>query len=219
MNVFRQLSKAYSDASQNPIAILPIRKRVGENVGSASSAEAPSLLFYCLFDDWFTTYSLVARREHQYAAELNRIREEMLVRASLDHISRLHDLGRQLAVLKLLYQSYELIIDRILQRHEPSLASLKNSNLLPSPKDGAETTAMSLADLAEEQLIGVSISSAARVRFERLKYRIRLYALSEIQECLELKESLMMMVRICSPDSPSGDRNRATKGKERALRS
>ena len=48
-------------------------------------------------------------------------------------------------------------------------------------------------NLDESQLLGVSISSAARARFERLKHRIRLYALSEINECLEQKDSLVMM--------------------------
>lgn len=41
--------------------------------------------------------------------------------------------------------------------------------------------------------LGVSLSSAARVRFERLKDRIILYALSEIQECIDQKDSLVMM--------------------------
>ena len=43
-------------------------------------------------------------------------------------------------------------------------------------------------------MLGVSLSSAARVRFERLKHRIRLYALSEIDECLKLRDDLVMMV-------------------------
>lgn len=48
--------------------------------------------------------------------------------------------------------------------------------------------------MTDSQLIGVSLSSAARVRFERLKQNVSLYAISEIEECLRLKESLVMMV-------------------------
>jgi Mg2+ and Co2+ transporter CorA len=44
-----------------------------------------------------------------------------------------------------------------------------------------------------DSLLGVSLSSAAKVRFERLKDRILLYALSEIEECLAQKDSLVMM--------------------------
>ena len=41
---------------------------------------------------------------------------------------------------------------------------------------------------------GVPISSAAALRFERLKDNITLYALSEIGACLDEKNSLMSMV-------------------------
>jgi len=48
-----------------------------------------------------------------------------------------------------------------------------------------------------ESLLGVSISSAARVRFERLRDVIGLYALSECTDYLQQKESLVQMV--CGP--------------------
>lgn len=121
----------------------------------------------------------------------------MLETAELDHIKRLHQIGRQLAVLKRIYQSYEQNIDRLLQKQEATLASLKNSQVLPS--EGAGSLSTSQPQLAEsESLLGVSLSSAARVRFERLRDRIRLYVLSEIQECLDQKESLVMMVSKCA---------------------
>ena len=44
------------------------------------------------------------------------------------------------------------------------------------------------------QTFGAPLSSAASVRFERLRDRINLYALSEIQECLDEKESLVFLV-------------------------
>lgn len=48
---------------------------------------------------------------------------------------------------------------------------------------------------SEIQTFGAPLSSAATVRFERLRDRINLYALSEIQECLDEKESLVFLVR------------------------
>lgn len=47
---------------------------------------------------------------------------------------------------------------------------------------------------SEIQTFGAPLSSAATVRFERLRDRINLYALSEIQECLDEKESLVFLV-------------------------
>jgi hypothetical protein len=120
----------------------------------------------------------------------------MLVKANLTHVDQLHHIGCQLAVLKRVYQSYELIIERVLKKQEATLASLKNSRIV----SGADSLASSLPQVGSPQipeadsLLGVSLSSAARVRFERLKDRIKLYALSEIQECIDQKESLVMMV-------------------------
>ncbi len=125
----------------------------------------------------------------------------MLIKADLTHIDQLHHIGCQLAVLRRVYHSYSLLIDRILERREATLASLKNSRVL-SPTDSmlasahstspsSPAAALPLADLASS--LGVSLSSAARVRFERLKDRIALYALSEIQECIDQKDSLVMM--------------------------
>jgi hypothetical protein len=110
-------------------------------------------------------------------------RKEMLVKASLTHVDQLHHIGRQLAVLKRVYQSYDLIIQRVLKKQEATLASLNPVNDPPGHM------------IAEaDSLLGVSLSSAARVRFERLKDQIELYALSEIQECLDQKDSLVQMV-------------------------
>lgn len=48
--------------------------------------------------------------------------------------------------------------------------------------------------LTDDKSYGVSLSPAAVVRFERLRDRIQLYALSEIQDCLDDKESLVFLV-------------------------
>lgn len=49
----------------------------------------------------------------------------------------------------------------------------------------------------ETQTLGVPLSSTATVRFERLLDRINHLALNEIQECLDEKEALVFLVRLC----------------------
>lgn len=121
----------------------------------------------------------------------------MLVRANLSHVDQLHHIGCQLAVLKRVYQSYELIIDRVLKKQEATLASLKNSHIVSGVDSLASSHPIVNASGPQipeaDSLLGVSLSSAARARFERLKDRIMLYALSEIQECIDQKDSLVMM--------------------------
>ncbi|KAK8193211.1 uncharacterized protein BKA78DRAFT_294601 [Phyllosticta capitalensis] len=224
LNVLRNLSKAHESSHDPAIAMLPIRRRVGDSEEETAHrpSDAPGLLFYVLFDDFFTTYSLVARREHKYAAALNELREAMMHKAELGHINRLHHIGRQLLVLKNMYQSYDVIIDRVLEKQETTLASLKNSRVLAQ---AATTPAYpivygdedAMGDLSQSHfsarsattrqsnanppplipndasLLGVALSSAARARFKRLQYRTRLYALAEIESCLSQKESLVMM--------------------------
>ena len=59
---------------ENPINTLDIRPGLDSNQSSdITIADSPSLLFYYLFDDWYTTYALVAKSEHQYAMELERL--------------------------------------------------------------------------------------------------------------------------------------------------
>lgn len=121
----------------------------------------------------------------------------MLIKADLTHVDQLHHIGCQLAVLKRVYHSYSLLIERILERREVTIASLKNSRVVSAAESmiasahGNDTPNPLIPELASS--IGVSLSSAAGVRFERLKDRIALYALSEIQECIDQKDSLVMM--------------------------
>lgn len=75
-NVFMQLSKVNDERrKQNPINTLYIRPGLSSHLSLGQSSEtkiadSPSLLFYYLFDDWYATYALVAKREHQYAQQL-----------------------------------------------------------------------------------------------------------------------------------------------------
>ncbi|KAF1915032.1 hypothetical protein BDU57DRAFT_576201 [Ampelomyces quisqualis] len=202
VNVFRQLSKAPTPLRDTALVQLPIRNRVGNSDEETAHrpTDAPGLLFYYLFEDWGTTFNLISRRDHGYGAELDRLRREMLIKADLTHIDQLHHIGCQLAVLKRVYLAYSLIIERVLKKQEATLASLKNSHIMSGAESFASdahaphvnSTCGPLMPEADS-LLGVSLSSAAKVRFERLKDRIVLYALSEIDECLAQKESLVMM--------------------------
>lgn len=117
----------------------------------------------------------------------------MFIKPQVRLIQRLHQYGRELAVLKRMYQSYALIIDRILDRQKP----LHSSTGDPSSMSGSHGVALTSKGqvTSEIQTFGAPLSSAATVRFERLRDRINLYALSEIQECLDEKESLVFLVR------------------------
>ena len=80
-NVFRELSKApVAGIGQKPISILRIRgglqtidQETPEPSSSSVDEDAPSLLFFYLYDDWNSSYGLVARKEQQYGEELNRL--------------------------------------------------------------------------------------------------------------------------------------------------
>lgn len=131
----------------------------------------------------------------------------MLDRPVVDLINELHWLGRRLAVLKRLYQSYEFIMRRLLQRQHmlrdearpfqtsvpygygDSLGEVEDLNMrqssLASPFSGPNTA---------DRSVGVRLSSTAVARFERLVDRINLYCLSEIDNCLNEKESLTFLV-------------------------
>ena len=116
----------------------------------------------------------------------------MFEHANLENVKRLNRIGRQLAVLKRLYQSYELIIDRILEKQKkPPLASGLHCSV-PVAAEGERPEDEEAFD--DYDSLGIYLTSAARVRFERLRDRIRLYALSEIEECIDMKESMVTMV-------------------------
>ena len=127
----------------------------------------------------------------------------MFEKPQLGLIQQMHQYGRQLAVLKRMYQSYALIIQRILDRQKPvsllpgdshsighSHASQlsRESNMTMRMSDEGENT-------VDTKIFGAPLSTAATVRFERLRDRINHYAISEIQECLDEKEALVFLVR------------------------
>ena len=205
LNVFWNLSG--SDKAREKIcavAVLPIRSGLQDIEGSEITAsDAPSLLFYYLFDDWQSSYSLVAKQEHQYGKQLGHLvglicgvlgpadtrqRDHMSKKPEVKHVQNLHHIGQQLAVLKKIYQSYSLIIERILDRQKP--VDMSNSTHLLQEELSSSKSLLT----AQTQQFAVALSSAATVRFERLKDRINLYALSEIQDCLDEKDNLVFLV-------------------------
>lgn len=131
----------------------------------------------------------------------------MLNQPEVNLVNELHWLGRRLAVLKRLYQSYELIMRRLLQRQRMLRDELRQAQ--PPPLSyGATFGDLEFSDLRQSSLVsnpsqpgladkpvGVHLSSAAVARFERLADRINLYCLSEIDSCLTEKESLTFLVR------------------------
>ncbi|KAL6718069.1 hypothetical protein ACLMJK_004154 [Lecanora helva] len=204
-NVLRQLSKVNDEErKQIPLNTLDIRPGLSSNLSVGQSSrikieDSASLLFYYLFDDWYTTYALVAKREHQYARRLERLRKSMVAKPDVLLIDQLHQYGRELAVLKRMYQSYALIIERILHRQKPVSANAmrlkKGLQAARHPTLSEDTTSQLLdAEVYDEnQAFGAPLSAPATVRFERLLDRINLFAISEIQECLDEKESLVFL--------------------------
>lgn len=130
----------------------------------------------------------------------------MLTKPNVDLVDDLHWLGRRLAVLKNLYQSYELVITRILQRQrllrdeaaQYRREMLHKTGNVSNDADYNDSGRMpfGLTDIsgAMDYTAGVRLTSAAVGRFERLADRIRLYCLSEIETCLAEKETLTFMV-------------------------
>ncbi|EXJ88408.1 hypothetical protein A1O1_05338 [Capronia coronata CBS 617.96] len=209
LNIFRHLSKLHDkDGGAALDTLMKVRVRWNEQSSKSgneySATEAASLLLYYLFDDWLSTYALIARVEHPYRRRLEELRQLMFEAADVSLIKQVHDVGRQLTVLKLMYQSYELIVSRLLYRHRLSVVHANaNANTFSPGNDSWEhlrSDDMSgpaqdalLSSWGEESHLSVKLSLSAIVRFERLLDRIRLYALTEIEECLKEKESLVLM--------------------------
>lgn len=183
LNVFRQLSKVNSSTPVPTLMQVGVRPFGSVDTAEITDAESGALLFYYLFDDWRATYSLITQQDHPYRETLSRIRREMFDSADTDLIKALDLVGRQLTGLKLIYQSYELIIQRILRHADVSEPALHETSSAPT----------AARETAGGELAAFTLPLSARVRFERLLDRVRLYALTEIDECLREKDSLVFM--------------------------
>ncbi|KAE8145999.1 ADP-ribosylation factor [Aspergillus avenaceus] len=205
--IFSGVSKQHSALSESD-SLVTIRVRPshggGPDQATIKQEDGASLLFYYIFDDWVASYALVAKREHKYGVMLDKLRQQMLTKPVVDLVNELHWLGRQLAVLRRLYQSYELIMMRILQRQR-LLHDEAKSNHPPLPighifgetevTDIRQPTLQSSLSFSSipDTSVGVQLSSPAVARFERLLDRIKLYCLSELDTCLTEKESLTFL--------------------------
>ncbi|KAJ5091607.1 hypothetical protein NUU61_006477 [Penicillium alfredii] len=206
--IFAGVSKQHFAMSESD-SLVTIRVRhfndYGPDQANIKQEDGPSLLFYYIFDDWVSSYGLIAKREHQYGVALDKLRSQMLERPVIELVNELHWLGRRLAALKRLYQSYELIMRRVLQRQRLLRDEARSSQ--PGPLSfGATFGDIEFADMRQSSLmstssgpgmaekpVGVHLSSAAVARFERLVDRTNLYCLSEIESCLSDKESLTFL--------------------------
>ncbi|KAK5137346.1 hypothetical protein LTR08_008923 [Meristemomyces frigidus] len=196
VNVFRSLSRVDEDALMvhNPMTLLPIRTRLGDTVEETAHREsdAPGLLFYYLFENWHNSYTLITRKESRYGVELGDLRKQMFESPKLCHIDRLDTIGKELGVLKRHYQAYNRIVDRLLEPRMITSASLQNSRVVSKASDTSLDTVRPRVT-EKQSMLGVSLSSAARVRFKRLQDVIDLYALNEVEEYSKQKESLVAM--------------------------
>lgn len=217
LNVFHHLS-SISNTPDYPSSLMTVQIRdfdpSARPIDGTPPLEVASKLLYYLFDDWITTYGLVAKREHPYGSELESLRGGMLEVAKVDLVDSLHQIGRRLAVLKRVYQSYDQMITRILQRQRLLRDETRRGGtgqpesrpvMLPTDQEYNERhprlyhSSTMQVPTSEDMSLGVRLSSSAIVRFERLLDRLKLYAISEIEECLTEKESLVFMV--CLPQS------------------
>ncbi|KAJ5188430.1 hypothetical protein N7491_004755 [Penicillium cf. griseofulvum] len=206
--IFAGVSRQHFAMSESE-SLITIRVRhfsdLGPDQANIKQEDGPSLLFYYIFDDWVSSYGLIAKREHKYGVALDKLRKQMLDRPIVGLVNELHWLGRRLAVLKRLYQSYELIMRRLLQRQRMLRDEARSAQAAPIMY-GATFGEMEFVDMRQSSVIsnanyhntadksvGVQLSSTAVARFERLVDRINLYCLSEIENCLNEKESLTFL--------------------------
>ena len=199
VSVFRSLSAVedHSLMTRAPMTLLPIRARLGCTPEETANRQkdTPGLLFYYLFENWHNSYTLITRKESRYGLELTHLRTEMFHSPTLNHIDRLDSIGKELNILKRHYESYNRLIDRLLEPQQASTASIQNMRI--SHNETASQTSLStirpLNQTDPSSTLGVSLPSPARVRFTRLRDLIDLYALSEVAEYLQQKDSLVTM--------------------------
>lgn len=210
LTIFRSLSRA-------PEAINRTSMEKSKGIGALDelpfrmhradlTESEPSLLFYYLFDDWYSSWSLAIERQHPYKKKLRQLRTDLIRDPELSHVNDLLSLARQLGTLKRMYETYQLIIDRMLYRQENSLSMAKGGGKVIITGGSDKMVASAQASISpggarspesvvmgDPKILGVPLSSHSVARFERLRDRIKLYALAELQDCLDEKDGLVNM--------------------------
>lgn len=146
----------------------------------------PSLLLYYLFDDWHSSYEFVLGRGAPYSTQMRVLRNDMHKDPKLGHLSKLHKISRQLAMLKRMYESKKNILDNILYRQENS--NYKQS--LSEPYHTADGSAQYVVPMGDPEVLGVPLGHLSVAKFERLRDRIKLYVLGELESLLTEKSEL-----------------------------
>ncbi|RPA80421.1 hypothetical protein BJ508DRAFT_415413 [Ascobolus immersus RN42] len=147
----------------------------------------PALMFYYIFDDWESTFHLAIEKRHPYREKLMEIRENLFKRAELSDIKELHHISRQLTILTRMYETYGIIINRLLKTHE----NARYAAHLDQPEKMEEIARNKDGLIGDEKILGVPLHSEANKRFERLHDRIKLYALGEIEDCMREQRALV----------------------------
>ncbi|KAF8538530.1 hypothetical protein BDD12DRAFT_841972 [Trichophaea hybrida] len=198
LTVFRSLSlsptakasiaKADNSAVGSGMDDLPFRRH---QVQSENVHGGPSLLFYYLFDDWISTYSFVLGRGAPYSTHMRDLRNQMHKDPQLSHLSKLHRLSRQLATLKRMYETKKIIVDNVLNRQEQS-HSKKTGQVQKwvDERDPNDPSISYAATMGDSDVLGVPLGPLSVAKFERLRDRIKLYALGELEALLLEKTEL-----------------------------
>lgn len=74
--IFSGISKQHANKSQSE-SLVTIRVRnfheTGPDQVNIKQEDGPSLLFYYLFDDWVSSFGLIAKRQHKYGVSLEEL--------------------------------------------------------------------------------------------------------------------------------------------------
>lgn len=182
MNIFKDLSSV-NENKRNALLQTAIRTTQAQHRPSSRSdvLETASLLFYYLFDDWINLFSQVSGSEHSYRHQLELLRRETIENPESSQIDRVHQLGRQLSSLRSICKSYQSLIEQLL-RSQRSVDQHASRDMLACKNSSSDSD-------------GIRLPLSSMTRFARLQNRIELCAMTELDDCLTEKASLVQMVR------------------------
>ena len=198
INIFTHLSKhGAARRGRNMLMQIAIRPFHLPDMSNHSihACDLASLLFYYLFDDWINIYYQVVGGENSYRNQLEKLRRKMIDSPDVSQVMTLHNIGRQLVVLKAVYRSYQTIIERIVKKHRFLAVQASNHHLSDTesrPMSSLHTG--SIFDINDLSETNIRLATSAIVRFERLLDRISLCAITEVDECQKEKDDMVMMV-------------------------